>query len=312
MICGAPVGLIEIGTNSIKYLVAERNKGGDTVYLVDRNDITRIGEGLERSGSLGIAAMERSILSIEAFLGEIGRIGVFPVLVVGTMALRKASNGSVFSRLLAERTGLGLRVLSGREEACYSLGAIRRQLPTDSSGWLFDTGGGSTEYMSFDGSGLGCFVSLELGALTMTERFFETDPVSREKVNAALGWVYEVLLRGGISSGGGADDVLVGTGGNLVTMASVACRGEKMGGDSLFCLDIGEIRRQVDLYREVPVAERSMIPGVPQGRAGIILAGACIVLASAAFLGSGSVGVSMAGLRYGLMESLLSHPDGLV
>lgn len=305
MTSGTPVGLVEIGTNSIKYLVAKRDDSGSVLYLVDGNDITGIGRGLERTGSLSLEAMERSLSSIDVFLAKIRPLGSFPVFAVGTMALRKAKNKSAFSRLLKERTGLDLRVLSGEEESAYSLESVRKTLPAGSKGWLFDTGGGSTEYVSFDEESLGSPVSLDLGALTMTERFFETEPISRDAVKAALEWTKGVLARG-IPKNHGHEGLLVGTGGNLVAMASVAMGGGKIDGRGLCPLTAEEIAIQTELYRQTPVSERSLIPGVSKGRSGIILAGACIVLASADFMNSKEVLVSTAGLRYGLIESLLS------
>lgn len=299
-------GLVEIGTNSVKFLVSKVDSSGKIVHLMDENEVTRIGQGLEETGRLSQEAMEETLSSIERFIEKTSVLGEISFFAVATMALRKASNSDQFILLLNDRTDLSLEILSGEEEANYSLKAVRDTLPKSCSCWLFDTGGGSTEFAYFSGSSMDSPISLDLGALTLTDRFFPEARVAVGSLDDALSWV-ELKLREGTIISRGPGVSLVGTGGNLVTMASVASGGLPVPHGRSCVLSLEEIQRQVSLFALTDVDKRSLIPGVPESRARIILGGACIVLAVARSTGSSEVRVSTLGLRHGLMKERLSH-----
>lgn len=306
-----PVGLIEIGTNSVKFLVSKLGSSGEIVHVLDRNEVTRIGQGLDKSGFIMEEAMERTLTSIEVFLEETKSLGVEFCFAFATMALRSAINADEFSLKFKSKTGLELKVLSGREEADYSLRAVRETMPEESSCWLFDTGGGSTEFAFFAGMTMEDPVSLDLGALTLTERFFPHDKVERGSLDLALSWISLRLDDGGIKLRGD-NPMLVGTGGNLVTMASVASGGSFIPKGENYVIDLDEIQRQVYLFADTDVRDRVSIPGVPESRARVILGGACIALAVARSVGVFEMVVSTCGLRHGLMREVLSHSDNFV
>lgn len=306
-----PIGLIEIGTNSVKFLVSVLGSSGDVVNLLDRNEVTRIGQDLNMSGILMEEAMERTLTSIDTFLKEAQSLGVRSFFAFATMALRSAANADEFSSRLKARNGLKLRILSGREEANCSLRAVRATVSKERSCWLFDTGGGSTEFAFFSGMVMEEPVSLGIGALTLTERFFRSDKVHPESVTEALSWISIRLSDGGVGPRE-VDAGLVGTGGNLATMASVASGGAFVPGRENFIMDIDELQRQVSLFSATDVKDRASIPGVPESRARVILGGACIALAVVRSVGVANLMVSTCGLRHGLMRQVLSHGDNFV
>nr|WP_321502648.1 hypothetical protein [uncultured Dethiosulfovibrio sp.] len=305
------VGLVEIGTNSVKYLISYLDDHGKIVHLVDKNEVTKIGQGLESQGLLDPTGMERTLSSIEGFIGESIDLDVNSIKVVGTMALRKASNSEYFSRCLIERTGLSLQVLSGETEARYSLRAVRETVPDDCSGWLFDAGGGSTEFSCFSGKYMESPFSLNVGALTLSDRFFPDDVVDSRSLERAMAWVASELKKGGVEARGQGGR-LIGTGGNLVSMASVSLGGIPISSGSSFTVSLGEIERQVALFAKTKVNDRSSIPGVPAARARIILGGACIALSVVYLTCSSELEVSTYGLRHGLMKEMLSSGANFV
>ncbi len=306
-----PVGLIEIGTNSVKFLVSKLSSSGEVVHILDRNEVTRIGQGLDKSGLIMDEAMERTLTSIDTFLTEARSMGVKSCFAFATMALRNAINADEFSFKFRDKAGLELKILSGREEAEYSLRAVRETLPEESSCWLFDTGGGSTEFAFFSGMAMEDPVSLDLGALTLTERFFPHDKVKRDSLDQALSWISLRLDNGGIKPRGDKP-MLVGTGGNLVTMASVASGGSFIPKGENYFIGLDEVKRQVYLFAATDVRDRASIPGVPESRARVILGGACIALAVARSVGVSEMAVSTCGLRHGLVRQVLFHSDNFV
>lgn len=305
------VGLVEIGTNSVKYLVSYVNSSGQIINLIDRNEVTRLGQGIQGSGRLSDDGMERTLASIEKFLSEVEGLFLKSVQVFGTMALREGSNSEIFSSELRRRTGLSLNVLSGDDEATYSLRAVKSTLPMDCSGWLFDTGGGSTEFSFFRGDSMEAPFSVNLGALTLTDRFFKEDPVSQVSLEKSLEWIASQLEENRVGTRGDGDR-LIGTGGNLVTMASVALGGVQLSQGSSYRLTTDEICRQVTLFARTRVEDRHLIPGVPESRSRIILGGACIALSVARSTSSLDLEVSTYGLRHGLMKKILSPFDNFV
>ncbi|SMG49787.1 Ppx/GppA phosphatase family protein [Dethiosulfovibrio salsuginis] len=305
------IGLVEIGTNSVKFLISYLDDSGKIVHLVDKNDVTKIGQGIESQGLLDPTGMERTLSSIEGFIDESVDLEVGSIKVVGTMALRKASNSEFFSRSLMERTGLSLQVLSGETEARYSLRAVRETVPDGCSGWLFDAGGGSTEFSCFSGKDMESPFSLNVGALTLSDRFFPDDMVDSRSLEMAMEWVASELKKGGVEARGQGGR-LIGTGGNLVSMASVFLGGAPIPSGSSFTIPLNEIERQVALFAKTKVDDRSSIPGVPAARARIILGGACIALSIARLTCSLDLEVSTYGLRHGLMKEMLSSEGNFV
>jgi len=296
--------LIEIGTNSVKFLIAEKEGyHGKPTYIEDSNEITRIGEGVDATGLLGEAPMDRTLDCVLRFIAKADALGVRDISAVATMALRRASNSRIFVDRLKTKTGLSLRVLSGEEEAIYSFYGVAPLLPGGSDGWYFDTGGGSTEFVHFkDGRVVRAF-SLEVGAVTVTEKFMLFQDSCGNGVEAALRWIERSLEEGGLLSEKGGS-FLVGSGGNVITMAAVSLAPERFSSSKTVRLSLSELDRQIDLYGSISLQERRLIPGMDFDRAPIILAGACIVRSIFNVLEVKEMLVSSFGLRHGFLNTL--------
>ncbi len=299
--------VIDVGTNSVKFCLAQGSRGGFRV-LDDRVEIARLGEGLRSTGKISQEAMERNLRAIRGFAALARRAGVSEVAAVGTMALRKASNAGEFLKALKDQTGISLRVLTGCEEACLSYSAVMT-LPGARKGRLvsFDTGGGSTEFaLCQDGKILRQF-SLDLGAVTVTETFFPSSPVEPRILETALDSLGRTLRDSGIKP---KPCTLVGIGGSLTTMASVKLKlrhyaPEVVQGTVLTSADVDH---QIRLYSSCSLSQRRRITGLAPLRADVILAGACIVRAVMDLFQRDSCTVSARSLRHGLMELLFARP----
>ena len=306
--------VIDVGTNSIKLLVMRKN-GGTGDVLSDRNDIVRLGEGVRMSGALSREAMERAVSAIGGMAEEAVRLGADDVAVVGTQALRAASNTDDFIGSVRMRTGLTLEVIDGETEADLSFLAALSALEGGGANCralcMFDVGGGSSEIVAGDVSGGSFRCSLPAGALTLHDMFFrhvERAEENRTAIARAEQYMGSLLAEAGqanrkLVSKEGESGCCVGIGGTIATLASVMLALETFDAASISGakLDLTEIERQIALFARALPEERSRIQGLDAKRADIILAGACIVREMLVYFGFPSMMVSGRGLRYGVM-----------
>jgi exopolyphosphatase / guanosine-5'-triphosphate,3'-diphosphate pyrophosphatase len=177
------VAAIDIGTNSTRLLIAEVDReSGALEQLVRRSQVTRLGDGVDSSGSLAQTAIERVLSTLAEYREAMDSHGCEANLAVLTSAVRDAANGESFATRVRDDFGLDARVLSGEEEAQLTfLGAMSGQPIEQGSAAMeptvvIDIGGGSTEFVVGVGRSAGFHVSLPVGVVRMSERHIHTDP----------------------------------------------------------------------------------------------------------------------------------------
>ena len=298
--------VIDIGTNSIKFCLAESGKNDGTFsVLKDANDIAKLGEGLRETGLIGAEPLERNAQAVAGFAKEAKEAGADEVAVVGTMALRTAKNTAAFAARVKELCGLDVRVVPGEEEAQLSYIAVMSGIPGAAEANLvsFDTGGGSTEFVFGEAGEIKRKFSLNVGAIRFTEQYLSETPVAAENLAKARAEIRRELSEGGVTAGA---EFLVGMGGNVTSMASVKhqmkvydaniIQGSKM--------TLADVRAQIAEYAAKTLDERKRITGLQPKRADVILAGACIIEAAMELCGVDELTVSDRGLRHGLLYRL--------
>jgi exopolyphosphatase / guanosine-5'-triphosphate,3'-diphosphate pyrophosphatase len=294
--------VIDVGTNSVKFVIGERRENGEWQTVVDRAEVTRLGEGLDRSGRLRAQPIERTVEAIAAMADEAKRNGVAEIAAVGTAGLRIASNSDAFVEAVRKRSGVEVEIISGEEEGRLAYVAVTSGLaPGAGSLVVFDTGGGSSQFTFGRGGHVDEQFSVDVGAVRFTERFGLDDVVSKETLASALGAIAADLER---LDDRPAPDGLVGIGGAVTNLAAVMHELSTYDPDVVrgTVLDLSEIDRQIELYRNRTADQRRAIVGLQPKRAEVILAGACIVRTVLAKLGRDSLTVSDRGLRHGLLE----------
>ncbi len=300
------VGIIDIGSNSIKFFVGEKSEDGTIKTIIDKNDIARLGEGLRETGRISDEALERNAQSVAAFAAEAGEQGVEEIVCVGTMALRSASNSGDFAARVRELCGVKVQIIPGEEEARLSYLAILSGMPVPEGELvIFDTGGGSTEFIFGRGKELIKRFSVNLGSIRITEKFFQEDPAGEGSVEAAVKEIDEEFEAAGVV---GHPVKLVGMGGTVTSMGAVKHKmvtydPDIIQGSTLTRADIGE---QIKAYKERTVEQRRELPGLQPKRAEVILAGACILKNITERLGMDELTISDRGLRHGLAFDLFS------
>ena len=297
---------IDVGTNTILCLIAEIRDTGRFRILNDLADITRLGQGVDRTGRIGPQGEQRSLDALERFRQQCKCLGVEEFIAVGTSALRDAKNSQEVRARFRDKLGFDIRVISGEEEAAYSFLAVQRGLPLVGSELLvIDIGGGSTEFIRGNNSGVSQAVSLNLGTVRLTERFLHSDPVRADEVKqmiAAIERELASLSRCGIQP----DDsvVIVGTAATFTTLVAMAKKLERYSHSAVHgsSLSLDVVRDHVRRLQEKSLAERKRIAGLEPKRADVIFAGACLIERLMSVWQHDKVIVSDQGVRYGLLH----------
>jgi exopolyphosphatase/guanosine-5'-triphosphate,3'-diphosphate pyrophosphatase len=300
---GAPerYAVIDVGTNSTKFHVGERTGDGTWRRLVDRAEMTRLGEGLDECGEIGSEATERTAIAIADMVEEAKRNGVLAIAAVGTAGLRIARNSASVVAAIRSRTGVSIEVIPGEEEGRLAYLAVKEGLGLPGGSLVvFDTGGGSTQFTFGQGARVDERFSLDVGAVRYTERFGLAGAVSSSVLREALAALAADLSR---IDGRPPPDALVAMGGAVTNIAAVKHSLTTYDPDVVQAtlLDRAEIDRQIELYRSRDAAQRRAIVGLQPKRAEVILAGACIVRTVMEKLGKDTLRVSDHGLRHGLL-----------
>jgi exopolyphosphatase/guanosine-5'-triphosphate,3'-diphosphate pyrophosphatase len=293
---GRRYATIDVGTNSVKFHVGER-EDGTWRTVVDRAEVTRLGEGLDAAGRLQPAPIERSVEAVAAMAAEARRDGAEAIAAVGTAGLRIASNASEFIDAVRARCGVEVEVISGGEESRLAYQAAIAGLGlSEGSLVVFDSGGGSSQFTFSDGERF----SVNVGAAKYTERFGLDGAVTPETVATARAAIAADLAR---LDGREPPGAIIGMGGAVTNMAAVSHQLAAYDSDVVqgTVLDRDEIDRQIELYRSRPAADRRGIVGLQPNRAEVILAGACVVRTVLGLLGRDALRVSDRGLRHGLL-----------
>ena len=303
LVDGSPsrYAVIDVGTNSIKFHVAEQAPDGSWRTVADRAEITRLGEGLDDTGRVGDAALERAVAAITGMVEEARKHAVLALVAVGTAGLRIAGNRDEVVAAIEARTGVRIEVVSGDDEARLAYLAARSGLPrAEGSLVVFDTGGGSSQFTFGRADAVQERFSVDVGAVRYTERFRLDQVVSPAVLRDTLAAISADLSR---LDGRPVPDALVAMGGATTNITAVK-HGLARYDPAVVqgtVLDRAEIGRQIDLYCSMDAEARRAIVGLQPKRAEVILAGACIIRTVMEKLGKSTLTVSDRGLRHGVL-----------
>ena len=302
--------VIDLGSNSFRLVVFTAAHGWwkrtDEIFLA-----VRVGAGLDATGELGEAPMQRALEAVEVFAHFLTatQIGAQDVAAVATSAIRDASNKAAFLERVQLDTGLQVRVLSRDEEAHYGyLAAVNSTTLAD--GVVLDLGGGSMQLVEVNSRHPGRLGSWPLGAVRMTEHFLPDGDEASKKERKALRAHVEQALADDAAWLPRAGRRLVGIGGTMRNLAAAVQAEEDLPSLGVQGFEIRRVALD-DLIKRLahlPASERSSIKGIKYARADLILAGAIVVQAVLEFGGFDAIEVTEAGLREGVFFG--SHLDG--
>ncbi|MEN8237970.1 MAG: Ppx/GppA phosphatase family protein [Actinomycetota bacterium] len=304
-------GVIDVGTNSVKFHLAELDEAGSWTTMVDRAELTRLGEDLDTSGEITPSAIERTATAIAAMADEAKQHDALAIAAVGTAGLRIAQNRDDVIEQIRSLSGVTVEVISGDEESRLAYLAVGQSLDIgEGSLVVFDTGGGSSQFTFGTDNAVDERFSVDVGAVRYTERFHLDEVVPDDLFTDAMAAIAGDLER---IHGREAPDRLVAMGGATTNIAAVSHAMMSYDPDVIqgTVLTLAEVDRQIDMYRSMGAAERSGIVGLQPKRADVILAGVCIVRTVMETLDQDSLTVCDRGLRHGLLAERFGASEPL-
>ena len=293
------IAIIDLGSNTARLVIMNAIPGYSYRLEDQVREVVRLRQGMTDEG-LSEEAIARALSTLRLFKRFCDSTGVDIILPVATSAVREAGNGSEFVERVRREVGLSLRVLDGEREAYYGTIGVLNEVPVK-DGLVVDIGGGSVQLSEVRDGSFHRGDTRTLGTLALTERFVHTDPIKSSEFKAVEAEIQRQLdsvpwLKNE------NDGPLVGLGGTIRNLARIEGARQSYPLNTLhgFSLSRASVERSIDLFRELPLAERQKIHGLRPDRADIILPGAVVLLAIMDRLGCEELTISVNGLREGV------------
>lgn len=297
------VAAIDVGTNTARLLIGRLDALGSIQPLQLKRHITRLGGGFSKKTGLSAEARERTIAAMIDFAETLKEHGVTKVRAVATSAVRDALNGKDFSEEVSAKTGICLEVIDGNEEAILTLRGVLAGLDERSGDYfIFDVGGGSTEYTLTQGETPIFTRSLPLGVVRLTEGKITYDAMN-DKVSRELANLVDEIEKAGLKKSI-PHAVLVGTAGTATSLAAIHLKMEDYDYRRVnnYCLSINSIKEILTELLPLSFEERLSVPGLEKGREDLIIAGILITIKTMETFGFKQLKVC----DYGLLEGLIN------
>ncbi len=325
--CGVPAGAmgarramvrraaIDIGTVTCRLMVADVD--GADIRVIERGyEVTNLGEGVDATGRISEAAIERVAHAVDGFLRARDALStpehpVVSTTVMSTSAARDAKNAAEFADMLARR-GLHLEVITGDKEAELTFRGVVAGLPLGTKVAVVDVGGGSTE-VSFGevGCGLSAARSFDIGCRRMTERFFRHDPPLPLEVDAAMEWATSQFQEWAAQLPFSTDAfqlfAVAGTATSAISMREEmrVYDSERVHGARM---DVDQLEQLAGRLAAMTEREREQVTGLDPKRAPVIVAGLLILTAVLRSFGFGAFTASESDILQGMLSCAAEEP----
>jgi exopolyphosphatase/guanosine-5'-triphosphate,3'-diphosphate pyrophosphatase len=297
------IAVIDLGSNTNRLVVMETQPGFSYQLVDEVREVVRLRHGMTSRG-LSEDAIARGLSTLRLYLDFCQQTHVSKILATATSAVREAANGRAFLERIREELGISIKLLDGEEEAYYdSLGALNEIELQE--GVVLDIGGGSIQLSDIHRRSFQKGSSLSLGALALTERFIENDPISKHEYLRIKGEI-ERQLDSVIWLPGKTGQTLVGLGGTIRNLALIEAERQNypLYTQHGFVLDRNSVKKSIAFFREHPLQKRQLLPGLSSDRADIILPGAMVLLEVMRRLEVDQMQLSVNGLREGVFFEL--------
>lgn len=301
---------VDIGTLTCRLLIADLPPGGRLREVRSERRILRLGEGVDRTKQLSVAAMDRVLYCLKEWRILIDAARVEATAVVATSAVRDAENRDEFLDRVKREADFEVELISGEEEARRTMLGIRSGLPQGVTDVLaLDIGGGSTEFI-LDRPGQNPIVrSIDIGVVRLCERLLHHDPPTEEEVQHARKWITREIKTAVAAMDHDRTTTFVGTAGTITNLAAMAQKLPSYEPARIhnYTLRLDTIQELEQTLLSRNKADRVGLPGLEKGREEVIAAGAIIIRTTMETLGRSAVLVSDLGLREGVLINLATR-----
>lgn len=296
------IAIIDLGSNTARLIVMQAVTGYSYRLVDELREVVRLRQGMNADG-MRPDAVARAFSALRLFKQFCDHTAVDQIYAVATSAVREARNGAAFLQQVRDEIGLDLQVIDGQQEAELGvIGALNEWPMTD--GYVLDIGGGSAQVSRVVQRRFLAGESVLLGALALTERCVQNDPVKASDLKRLRREIKTAL--GTLSFPRGSGVALLGIGGTIRNLADIEIA--RLAAYPLntlhgFELTRNSVRHSIAQFVELPLARRTQIRGLKNDRADIILAGAMVVDAVLDYFDLDRLTVSLSGVREGLFAT---------
>ena len=307
------IAAIDVGSLTVRLAVAEAAGPGRFQVLAHRREITGLGRGFKEGGCLDPDAVSRTLAALREFGREMASMGVNEARAVATQAVRQAKDGQEFLVRAGEALGAPVHLISPAEEARLTLigvlSALDPEILAHGPVVVFDVGGGSSEFVLLRPGEEPFFAGLPLGVLSASEAQPVGDPPEPERVSALSGSIahqVKKFYKKNFTTFLAGPPVLVGTAGAVTTLAAMDQEMREYDPQRVNNYRLGRDRLENLAARlaALPEAERAKLPGIEPAKAGVMVAGAFIVLSILQVFGRDYLVSIDAGLLEGLLAEM--------
>lgn len=297
--------IIDIGTNSVRLLMAEKDEKGEWKTLRKELRSTRLGEGMTDKATIGQGAKERTLSAVEEFTAMAKLEGAEDIFAYGTSIMRDASNGEEFADEVTAASGVPVRILSGKEEAYYSyIGAAGTSGVITS---VVDIGGGSTEICVGFGTDVGARHSFRLGCVRCSKQFDTTTARGRAELKKHC---FTLFRETDLMESMRNVKRWIGVGGTVTSLASMLQELEVY--DSLkvqdYVIHPEDVSKILEKLSKMSYDDKCHMKGLPPSRADIIVAGVVILDSLMEYFALSEITVSDRDLSEGLLDADVISP----
>jgi exopolyphosphatase/guanosine-5'-triphosphate,3'-diphosphate pyrophosphatase len=303
---------IDIGSNSIRIVVAEAQAGGRYRILDEERETTRLGRALASTGQLDQPSIDDSLAALRRFKSIAAGLGVESLRAIATCAVREATNGPDFCRLIQEQLDLSVEVISAQKEAHLAFHSVRRRFDlTGKNTLLVDIGGGSTEIVLASGELIESIYATCLGAVRLSEKFGGGQSLAGDDYLRMERWIDGQLKRS-TEKPVAPIHLLIGSGGTFTSLAGtvMAAKGQSRLPVAGCQITRAELRHLVDRLRKMSLKLRREVPGLNPDRADIIVPGLAVIDRIMLRFKVNVLQVHSFGVRDGLLLSMIERQQG--
>jgi len=307
---------IDIGSNSVRLLVAEALRGGAYRILDEEREPTRLGRSVSEHGRLDDESMDRTVAALRTFKEIAAGYQVTNLRTIATCAVREARNGPEFCRRVREQVGIDVEVITGDREARLAFASVQNAFDlTGKNVIVADIGGGSTEVVFSTGNLIESIFSTPLGAVRLTEQFHlgeGAEPEAFLRDVARMEAEVTSCLKKRTTRPLFAPHFLVGCGGTFTTLAELMMASKKEVDVPVagYKVSHAEVRHLLDRLVKMPLRARRGMAGMTPDRADIIVAGLSIVDALMKRFRVNTLVIHTRGVRDGLVREMMDDALG--
>lgn len=297
--------IIDIGTNSVRLLLAEKDEKEEWKILKKDLRSTRLGEGMTDKAYIGKGPQERTLKAIEEFAAAARLEGADEIFAYGTSIMRDAANGPAFSDEVTSAVGIPVRILSGKEEAYYSyIGAAGTSGVVTS---VVDIGGGSTEICMGFGTDIGMRHSFRLGCVRCSKQFDTTTPRGVAELKKHC---FDLFRHTELMQSVKNVKRWIGVGGTVTSMAAMLQELEVYDSAKVqdFVIHQDDVNRMLKKLCSMSYDDKCHLTGLMPERADIIVAGVAILDALMEYFALPEIIVSDRDLSEGLLDADVLKP----